>query len=115
MLCAVAFLPHILDSGAAGRGVYLETLKTVAKRNRRLYTFLWSEAGAQLKLEESLDRCCASYPTLAALSVEKGRYAVMREAFDEKHAASFVTSVLRGGTRTSEVGGVGFKGVEEVE
>ena len=51
-LCAVAFLPHILDSGAEGRRAYLETLQAVAKKNRQLWTFLWSEVGAQEALEQ---------------------------------------------------------------
>ena len=50
--CAVAFLPHILDSGAEGRRAYLETLQAVAKKNRQLWTFLWSEVGAQEALEQ---------------------------------------------------------------
>ena len=112
-LCAVALLPHILDSGADGRNAYLATLKTVAKRNRRLYSFLWTEAGMQPKLEGALDRCCAGYPTLAVVSADKGRFALMREAFDAKHAASFVAGVLRGGIPTSPVSG-GTLVVEDV-
>ena len=66
---------------------------------------MWSEGGAQPKLEEALDRCCAGYPTLATVSVDKGRFALMRDAFDEKHAASFVRGVLGGGIRTQPVDG----------
>ena len=31
---------------------YLETLQAVAKKNRQLWTFLWSEVGAQQALEQ---------------------------------------------------------------
>jgi len=113
-LCAIAFLPHILDSGADGRNAYLATLKAVAKKNRRLFSFMWSEAAAQPKLEGALDNCCAGYPTLAAISIDKGRYALMLESFDEKHAARFVGGVLRGGTKTHPVGSTGFV-LEDVE
>ena len=114
-LCAVAFLPHILDSGADGRNAHIATLKAIARRNRRLYTFLWSEGGAQPALEEALDRCCASYPALAAVSLEKGRFALMRDAFDEKHAATFVGGVLRGGIRTEPVAASALKVVSVEE
>ena len=98
-LCAVAFLPHILDSGAAGREAYLDTLKAVAKKHRQLWTFLWSEVGEQEALEASLGGL-AGVPTLAAISGDKGRFALMRDAFDAKHAAAFVGGVLRGSTKT---------------
>ena len=98
-LCAVAFLPHILDSGAAGREAYLDTLKAVAKKHRQLWTFLWSEVGEQEALEASLGGL-AGVPTLAAISGDKGRFALMRDAFGAKHAAAFVGGVLRGSTKT---------------
>ena len=99
-LCAVAFLPHILDSGAAGREAYLDTLKAVAKKHRQLWTFLWSEVGEQEALEASLGGL-AGVPTLAAISGDKGRFALMRDAFDAKHAAAFVGGVLRARRRRS--------------
>ena len=54
-LCALAFLPHILDSGKDGRNAYIETLVSVAKKTRPLpFHFVWSEGAAQPALEESL-------------------------------------------------------------
>lgn len=100
-LCALGFLPHILDSQAAGRREYVELLKAVAKKNRATFAFFWSEAGAQPALEESLSPGgMPGYPTLAVVSGEKKRFALMRDAFDAKHAAAFVGGVLRGGTAT---------------
>jgi protein disulfide-isomerase A6 len=78
----------------------LATLKAVAKKNRRLYSFVWTEAGAQPGLERSFDGCCAGYPTLVAVSGDKGRFAQMRDAFDEKNAHRFVGGVLSGRERT---------------
>ena len=34
-LCLIAFLPHILDSMAAGRNGYIETLLTIAERYKQ--------------------------------------------------------------------------------
>ena len=87
MLCALAFLPHILDTGADGRNALLASLRAAAKKSRRSpVSFLWSEGDQQRRLEESLGGFGAGYPALVAISGEKARVATMREAFDEKHS-----------------------------
>ena len=58
----------------------------------------------------------AGAPALTAISGDKGRFAVMLESFDAKHAASFVGGVLRGSTRTHPpAGGGGFGAIASVE
>ena len=48
-ICAILFVPHILDSGASTRNGYIETLAEVAKGFRgKPVSFAWSEAGAQV-------------------------------------------------------------------
>jgi len=39
-LCLIAFLPHILDTGAAGRNKYIEALVEVAERHKKSITWL---------------------------------------------------------------------------
>ena len=52
----LAFLPHILDSGAAGRQRYLAMLRDLAAKYReRPFGFLWAQGGAQPALEASLE------------------------------------------------------------
>ena len=87
-LCAIALVPHILDTGADGRNGMLASLRAAAKKNRRSpVTFLWSDGAQQPALEDSLGGFGAGYHALVALSGEKARVATMREAFDEKHSA----------------------------
>jgi protein disulfide-isomerase A6 len=101
-LCVLAFLPHILDSGASGRNAYLEVLQTVAKKNRRSpVTFAWAEAGSQPALEESLGGF-GIFPAVVALSAEKRRFATMRDAFETSKIGAFLIGVLTGRTSTSE-------------
>ena len=44
---------------------------------------------------------------MAALSGEKSRAAIMRDAFDAKHISSFIGGVLRGGIQTVAVSRLG--------
>lgn len=49
-ICIIAVLPDVLDTGAAGRNEYIETLKEVAKRQRkRPFKFFWTAAGEWLR------------------------------------------------------------------
>lgn len=55
-LCIVAFLPNVLDSGAAGRNAYIDTLKAGAEAFKgRPFSFLWAEGGTQSALEGNVD------------------------------------------------------------
>lgn len=55
-LCIIAFLPHILDSGAEGRNAYLQVLTASAEAFKgRPFSFLWSEGGKQPALEANLE------------------------------------------------------------
>lgn len=106
-LLLIAFLPHILDSGAAGRNEYLDTLKQAAKKNRRSpATFMWVEAGQQPGLEAALGGF-GGYPAMIAASPSKLRFAQMRDAFDLNHINSFLVGVLTGGIGTTQVSSFG--------
>ncbi len=73
----MAFLPHILDAGAAGRQRHLGALRDLAARLReRPFGFLWAQGGAQPGLERNFEvgGCaraaasggpCPAAPTLA--------------------------------------------------
>mmetsp|Transcript_27363 Transcript_27363/g.45896 ORF Transcript_27363/g.45896 Transcript_27363/m.45896 type:complete len:439 (+) Transcript_27363:55-1371(+) len=104
-LCAVLFLPHILDTGAAGRNAYLETFKEIAEEFRRMpFAFAWTEANAQPGLEQALS-INGNFPTLAMLSVEKKAYAVPKVSWSKKNLKEFMQGVLSGIEKTSPVSG----------
>lgn len=51
-LCLVAFLPHILDDGAAGRRAHLDMLARVAAAYKdRPFSWFWAQGGEQGALE----------------------------------------------------------------
>lgn len=95
-LCVLAALPHILDSGAAGRNKYRDTLASLAKSFRgSAFQFLWFEGGSQSDLEQALE-LTFGYPALVALSLERQAYAVQHGSFNEKAITSFLYSISTG-------------------
>ncbi|KAL4431619.1 hypothetical protein ABPG77_001461 [Micractinium sp. CCAP 211/92] len=105
-LCLVAFLPHILDSKAAGRQAYLEILRGLtAKFKDRPFSYLWAEGGAQPRLEENFGVGGYGYPALIAFNPSKSKYASLRSAFEETHVKQFLDSVRLGFERVSDVSG----------
>eukprot|EP01135_Chromosphaera_perkinsii_P006052 Nk52_evm6s386 gene=Nk52_evmTU6s386 len=96
-VCFVAFLPHILDSSAAGRNKYIKSLETLAEKfKRKPFAWLWIQGGTHLELEKSLDIGGFGYPAMAALSSKKGKYSAMKGSFSEKSISSFVNRLLSG-------------------
>ena len=86
-ICVVMFVPHILDTGAAGRNKLIELFAEIGKTMRgKPVSFVWSEAGAQPALEEGLE-VNQNYPTLSILSAEKKVYATMRASWGKKTAS----------------------------
>jgi protein disulfide-isomerase A6 len=96
-ICVLAVLPHILESGAAGRNQYRTLLSSVAKNFRAIssLTFLWLEQGSQEALEQSMELTFGA-PALVAYSMDKQAYAVMRQSFTEKSITAFLHSLING-------------------
>jgi len=114
-ICVVMFVPHILDSQAAGRNAYLDQLSDVAKAMRgKPLTFLWSEAGAQAALEEAVD-VNANYPTVAVLSAEKKASATMRISWSTKNVRTFVDGVLSGTEKIAPMRGGAVPSLNKVK
>ena len=96
-VCFISFFPHILDSQAAGRNKYIETLKGLAEKfKRKPFAWMWVQGGTHLKLEESMEVGGFGYPAMVAYSGKKEKYTVMRGAFSEKSISSFISRLLGG-------------------
>ena len=97
-LCFVAFLPDVLDTGAAGRRAYVDALKALAKEFKgRPWGYLWAAAGSQPALEKALSGGAGVVPPLlVALKPADAKYSTMRGAFDAADARAFVESLRRG-------------------
>ena len=91
-VCVVAFLPHILDSGAAAREAYIAELRSVAKRlfGARVAVF-WSEGGSQPALEGAAGVAATGYPTAAVYSAAKGLAAPFRGSWDVRKLEKFAS------------------------
>merc|ERR1712079_745723 len=115
-LCIVGFLPHILDSQAAGRNAYIEILKKVGEKYKNNgWGYVWTEAMSQPKLESSLGVGGFGYPALAAVSLKKGKCAVMRGSFSQDGVTEFLRDTLYGRTSTSAIQGGKLPAIETVK
>jgi len=95
-VCAVMFVPHILDTGAKGRNDLIEMYQGIAKSMRgKPISFVWSEAGAQEALERGLE-VGMNYPTLSILSAEKKVGATQRASWGKKNSLAFLNGVIAG-------------------
>lgn len=94
-ICVLAFLPHVLDSGATGRNKYLDTIQAVSKSFRKNFRFVWLEGGTQAQLEDAFG-LTFGYPAVVALSMEKKAYSVLRSSFSDKSITSFLHGVTTG-------------------
>jgi protein disulfide-isomerase A6 len=95
-LCVIAALPHILDTGAAGRQNYLISLSKVARTFRKNFSFLWFEGGnAQVELETTLG-LTFGFPALVAISLDREALAVMHGAFRETNIQTFLHGITTG-------------------
>ncbi|XP_065175338.1 protein disulfide-isomerase A6-like [Sycon ciliatum] len=105
-LCTVAFLPHILDSGAEGRNNYITLLQSMAdKYKARPFGWLWSEGAVQTKLEEAVDVGGFGYPALVTISAKKLKYAPLRGAFSKTGINEFLQAVTIGRGSTQAIRG----------
>jgi len=100
-LCIITWLPHILDSQAAGRQQYLTTLKNLAAKFRaKPVSYVWVEAGKQAALAQAMEVGGFGYPAVTAINAKKLRYATHIGALTEDAVGEFLTNVLRGTVKT---------------
>lgn len=61
-------MPNIYDSNAKERNDYIESIKTVAKKNRKHpFAFFWLQAGDQLDTERAMN-LGFGFPAVVAIS-----------------------------------------------
>ncbi|KAM4521568.1 protein disulfide-isomerase A6 [Odontesthes bonariensis] len=105
-LCIIGVLPHILDTGAAGRNGYLEVMTKMAdKYKKKMWGWLWTEAGVQMELEAALGIGGFGYPAMAAINTRKMKFALMRGSFSETGIHEFLRELSVGRGSTATLGG----------
>ncbi|XP_061609497.1 protein disulfide-isomerase A6 isoform X1 [Phyllopteryx taeniolatus] len=107
-LCIIGILPHILDTGAAGRNSYLDVMMKLAdKYKKKMWGWLWAEAGSQMELEASLGIGGFGYPAMAAINTRKMKFALLRGSFSDTGIHEFLRALSVGrGSTASLAGGV---------
>jgi len=114
-LCIIGFLPHILDSGASGRNTYIDVLKKSGEKYKNNgWGWLWTEAMAQESLEKALGVGGFGYPALTAVSLKKGKCAVMRGSFSQDGVHEFLRDTLYGKSSTFAVQGGKLPAIKDV-
>lgn len=96
--CILAFLPHILDGGAAARNGYLNTLQEVFKKSKAENTptgFMWLQGGDQFEIEEMLS-LQFGFPAVVAVNLKKERYGVHRGTLDKASLSEFLKAMMVG-------------------
>ncbi|XP_058469880.1 protein disulfide-isomerase A6 isoform X2 [Solea solea] len=115
-LCIIGVLPHILDTGAAGRNGYLEVMAKMAdKYKKKMWGWLWIEAGAQMELEASLGIGGFGYPAMAAINSRKMKFALLRGSFSESGIHEFLRELSVGRGSTATLGGGVMPKINTVE
>lgn len=105
-ICVVAVLPHILDCQSKCRNDFIKMLtKLGEKYKQKQWGWIWAEAMAQPKLEESLDIGGFGYPALAALNAKKMQFALLRGSFSQDGVNEFLRDISYGRGRTAPVKG----------
>jgi len=97
-LCILAFLPHILDGGAATRNGLIKTLDSVFKKSKadgHPLGFMWLQGGDQFELEEKLN-LQFGFPAVIAVSMKKEKFGVHRGTFDKDSLSQFISSMMIG-------------------
>lgn len=96
--CILAFLPHILDGGAAARSGYLKVLEAVFKSSKADSTpagFMWLQGGDQYEIEEMLS-LQFGFPAVIAVNLKKERYGVHRGTLEKASLEQFIKSMMIG-------------------
>lgn len=90
-LCVVAVLPHILDCQSECRNSYIKTLTELGEKfKKKMWGWVWSEAGAQLDLESALDIGGFGYPAMAVINAKKMKYSILRGSFSKDGIYEFL-------------------------
>ncbi|XP_074472329.1 protein disulfide-isomerase A6 isoform X2 [Sebastes fasciatus] len=115
-LCVIGVLPHILDTGAAGRNGYLEVMMKMAEKyKKKMWGWLWIEAGAQMELEAALGIGGFGYPAMAAINARKMKFALLRGSFSENGIHEFLRELSVGRGSTSTLGSGTMPKIHAVE
>ena len=93
LLCVTFVLPHLMDTGVAGRNKYIETITEVGKKFRAKASINWVQGGDNYDWEEAF-AVTANYPTFVAVGSKKKIYAKFAGKFDAPTLIASINKLL---------------------
>lgn len=115
-LCIVSVLPHILDCQSKCRNEYLDILKKIGEKfKKNQWSYLWTEAGAQLELENALEIGGFGYPAMAVVNSRKMKYSLLRGSFSYDGINEFLRDLMYGRGSSVAIRNGKFPTVEKTE
>ncbi|CAG9855345.1 unnamed protein product [Phyllotreta striolata] len=115
-LCIVSILPHILDCQSDCRNGYIQTLLNIGEKfKKKMWGWVWSEAGAQPELETALDLGGFGYPAMAVINPKKMKYSILRGSFSKDGIYEFLRDLSYGKGNTAPVKGESLPKINKVE
>lgn len=103
-LCIVSILPHILDCQSKCRNDYIALMKQLGdKHKKKMWAWVWAEAGAQPAVEEALNIGGFGYPAMAAVNTRKMKFSPLKGSFSEKGLNEFLLEVGFGRSSTEPI------------
>ncbi|KAJ8684102.1 hypothetical protein QAD02_019894 [Eretmocerus hayati] len=105
-LCIVSVLPHILDCQSECRNGYLKVLTTLGEKfKKKMWGWVWAEAGAQPHVEEALEIGGFGYPALAAVNIKKMKFSLLKGSFSQDGINEFLRDLSYGRGNTAPLKG----------
>jgi protein disulfide-isomerase A6 len=115
-LCVVSVLPHILDCQADCRNSYLDILKKMGDRyKKKMWGWVWTEAGVQPELETMLEIGGFGYPAMAVMNTKKMKYSILRGSFSNDGINEFLRDLSFGRGSTAPVKGAALPKINPTE
>lgn len=115
-LCVVVILPHILDCQSECRNNYINLLTTIGEKfKKKMWGWVWSEAGAQTDLENALDIGGFGYPAMAVINSKKMKYSILRGSFSNDGIYEFLRDLSYGKGNTAPVKGESLPKINSIE
>ena len=102
-LCVIFIVPHVMDTGAAGREDLIVRFRDVASKLRsRSVAVGWIAGGEHTKFEEGLG-IYSTYPTFAAVNLKNLRAATHKGGFTTEALIASIKKVLDGKTAITQL------------
>ncbi|CAB3373415.1 Hypothetical predicted protein [Cloeon dipterum] len=115
-LCVVSVLPHILDCQSKCRNEFIDMLKDLGEKyKKKMWGWVWTEAGKQPALEDGLEIGGFGYPAMAVVNAKKMKFSILRGSFSADGINEFLRDLSYGRGSTAPLRGAELPKIEESE